>query len=136
MSRKQNPRPPDFLTTKGTWHHNHHTPIFDEMIDSPAWMVLSDGAKNVYLLIAREYKGAYTGNTVICPYSTMTAHRIRKQSIPKWLRELQALGFIRIESNGGLYKIPNEYRLISDWSKYKTIESALTAKMSVHNDSG
>lgn len=132
---KKNKTPPKHLTSKPTWDHNHYTPIFDEMLDSPAFIALSHGAKIVYLFIIREYKGDFTGNKVICPYATMEAHGIRHQSIPKWLSELVALGFIKIETHGGLYKIPNEYRLISDWVQFKDRESALAAKKKYLNDS-
>lgn len=120
-------RPPKHLTSKPTWNHNHYVPLFDEMLDSPAFVALSHGAKIVYLLIAKEHKGDFTGDKVICPYSTMEEHGIRTQSISKWLRELEALGFIRIDSHGGLYKIPNEYRLLTDWQQYKDKESAKAA---------
>lgn len=128
MSRKKNTKPPDFLTTKKTWHNNHHISLFDEMIDSPAYIVLSDQAKYVYTLIIREYKGMYTGATVTCPYAVMKSHGVRKESIPQWLTELEALGFIRIDSKGGLYKIPNKYRLIDGWSEFKDLKTAQAAK--------
>ena len=127
MSRPK-ARPPDFLTTKGRYDHNHHITLFDEMVDSPAYTALSHGAKAVYTLILKEYRGGFTGNTVICPYSTMKKHGIRKESIPNWLTELSALGFIRIESNGGMYRIPNKYKLINEWTQYRSIESANKAK--------
>ena len=126
MSRKKgNSKPPEFLTTKLTFYRNHYIYLFDEMIDSPAYIALSDGAKYVYTLLVREYKGMYTGNTVKCPYSTMVAHGVRKSSIKHWLDELEVLGFIRIVSHGGMFKIPNEYRLINDWAKFKSVEEAI-----------
>lgn len=127
MSRPK-ARPPDFLTTKGRYDHNHHVTIFDEMIDSPAFTALSHGAKAVYILILKEFRGGFTGNKVVCPYSTMIQHGVRKESIPNWLTELSALGFIRIESNGGMYRIPNKYLLTNEWTRYKTIEQANEAK--------
>ena len=131
MGRKQkNAKPPDFLTAKRTYDHNHHIKLFDEMIDSPAWIVLSDGAKNVYLVIVKEYKGMYTGNKVKCPYSTMKNHGIRTQSIAGWLAELEALGFLKISTRGGLYKIPNEYTLVSEWSQIQSVEEARSKKRS------
>lgn len=127
MGKKQNSKPPDFLTTKPSWHRNHHISLFDEMIDSPAYIALSDGAKFIYTLIVREYKGTYSGNKVVCPYSEMEKHNVRRQSIPVWLNELEALGFIKIKSHGGMFKIPNEYLLVNDWAKFKDIESAKAA---------
>lgn len=137
MSRKKpNARPPYFLTTKSSWKYNHHVSLFDEMIDSPAYMALSHGAKFIYTLIIREYKGMYTGCKVICPYSEMIRHGVRKESIPGWLRELEALGFIMIKSHGGMYKIPNEYLLINGWTKFKSIEEAKAAKHKLPDDTG
>lgn len=137
MSRnKPKPQPPDFLTSKKSWNNNHHVSLFDEMIDSPAYISLSNGAKFIYTLIIKEYKGIFTGNKVKCPYSEMKKHNVRSQSISGWLKELEALGFIRIESHGGMYKIPNEYRLINDWMKFKSIEEAKAAKKKIPDDSG
>lgn len=124
MSKNKFERPPNFLTTKGTYSHNHHFKLFTEMMESPAWSVLSTGARAVYLSLLNEYKGKYNkGNKVICPYETMGKQGIRTQSIPKWLTELEALGFIKI-TRGGINKIPNEYLLICDWAQIKTIEDA------------
>ena len=129
MSRKgyQTP-PPDFLTTKKTNYNNHYIRLYDEMIDSPAYIALSDQAKAVYTLLVREYKGIFTGNVVKCPYALMESHGIRRQSIANWLAELQALGFIQIEIHGGMFRNPNEYRLINGWADFKDIDSAKAAK--------
>lgn len=128
MSKRPKPRPPDFLTTKRTYDHNHYITLFDEMLNSPAWIVLSDGAKNVYLVLIMEYKGMYTGNKVKCPYNTMKNHGIRTQSISAWLVELEALGFLKVSTHGGLYKNPNEYTFINEWSQIKSINEAHSRK--------
>lgn len=130
MSRKNMTGPPSFLTTKPTFNRNRHIKLFHEMLESPAWIVLDHGAQSVYISILAEYKGNYTGNRVKCPYDTMRKHGIRTQSIPKWLVELEALGFIKITTRGGMYKIPNEYLLVAEWAKIKTVEDALTTKES------
>lgn len=140
MSRKPNRKPPPFLTTKPTYNHNHYIQLFDEMIDSPAYKALSHGAKFIYSLLCKEYKGDFTGDTVICPYSTLMEHGVRKASIPNWLNELSALGFIKTISHGGLYKIPNEYQLINDWAMFTDVEEAKAAikafKRDTYNDTG
>ncbi len=128
MSKRPKPRPPDFQTTKKTYNNNRYITIFNEMLDSPAWVMLSDGAKNVYLVIAEQYRGMYTGNRVKCPYSTMKTHGIRTQSIPAWLVELEALGFLKVSTHGGLYKTPNEYTLIGEWSQIKSLDEARNRK--------
>lgn len=131
--RNKNARPPDFLTTKGTYSHNHHFKLFSEMMESSAWFALSTGARAVYLSLLNEYKGDYNGSKVICPYETMGKQGIRKQSIPNWLTELEALGFIKI-IRGGMYKIPNEYLLIGEWAKIKTVEDARKISKSALDD--
>lgn len=124
MSRNTNRKPPPFLTTKPTYNHNHYIQLFDEMIDSPAYKALSHGAKFIYSLLCKEYKGDFTGEIVICPYSTLMDHGVRKGSIRNWTGELEALGFIKIISHGGLYKIPNKYRLINDWARFSDVAEA------------
>lgn len=105
--------PPKFLTPSGN-NHEHHICLYDSMLNSYSWRSLSNGARSLYLIILSQYKGKYTGDTVICPYSYMQKHGIRRGSIPKWSKELQEKGFIKI-AGGGLYKQPNQYKLIGEW---------------------
>ena len=112
-NRKKQQAPPGFLTPSGN-SHEHHIRLYDNMLNSPAWRSLSNGARTLYITILSQYKGVYSGDTVICPYSYMEEHGIRRGSIPKWLDELKEKGFIKIQG-GGLYKQPNHYELIKDW---------------------
>lgn len=126
MGRKrQRDPPPAFATSKG-WHE-HFTPLFDDQLDSPAYIALTAVAKEAYTILRQEYKGSYTGNNVICPYKTFMEKGMTRNSISKAIRLLDTLGFITYES-GGLEHQPSIYHFSEKWKYVKTKEEAETVK--------
>lgn len=65
MAKKRNKEPPQ------KWEcisgHEHFTRLFDSLIHSPAYRVLSPVAAKTLVILKSEYKGNYTGNNIICP---------------------------------------------------------------------
>lgn len=121
--KKRNTSSPSFATKP--YGSNHFTPIYDDQLNSPAFISLSAVAVRVYLILRQEYKGDYTGNKVKCPYDTFTAKGVSRNSISKAIRMLEALGFITCE-RGGLGHQPSIYRFSDNWSKIETLSEAKT----------
>ena len=122
MGKRKQRNPPPRFATKG-YGSKHFTPMFDDQLNSPAFIALSAVAVRVYLILRQEYKGAYTGNRVICPYDTFTEKGISRNSIPKAIRMLEAMGFITCE-RGGLGHQPCIYHFSDRWAKIATPSEA------------
>ena len=119
--KRQRDPPPAFATSKG-WHE-HFTPLFDDQLNSPAYIALTAVAKEAYTILRQEYKGNYTGNKIICPYKTFMEKGMTRNSISKAIRLLEALGFITYES-GGLEHQPTIYHFSEGWKQINTKEQA------------
>ncbi len=119
--RKQRDPPPKFAT-KGTWH-THYVTFFDDLLNSPAYIALRAHAKEAYTILMQEYKGKYTGSTVICPYSTFQEKGMRPNTLSRALTQLEFYDFIKIE-HGGLEHTPSKYHFVEDWKKIETKEDA------------
>ena len=57
MGRRKREPPPAFATIRPTWDKNHYVMLFDDMLDSPAYIALSAHAKEAYVILRQEYKG-------------------------------------------------------------------------------
>jgi len=132
MGRKKKSPPPSFATA-GTWH-THYVVLFDDLLNSPAYIALSAAAKEAYTILMQEYKGIYTGDKIICPYSTFTSKGMRTNTVSRALMMLERFGFIRVEEHGGLERRPNVYRLIDGWKRIRTAEEAKEIKKAFEND--
>lgn len=131
-SRRQHSDPPAFATKKG-WHE-HFTPMFDSQLNSPAYNVLSNVAKVMYLILRQEYKGeSYNGNRVKCPYTTFMAKGISRNSIPEGIRMLEAFGFVECKS-GGLHNQPNIYIFSEEWKKIESVEEGKKIRKMLSED--
>ena len=119
MGRKRRRAPPPSFMT--TLPHRGFVQMFNDQLDSPAFICLSPVAKVIYLILRQQYKGGYTGNDIICPYSTFIEKGISRNSISENLRMLEAMGFITWE-HGGLCHTPNLYHFASDWKNIRSIE--------------
>jgi hypothetical protein len=117
MSKKKRDPPPSFATS-GDWH-KHYIVLFDDLLNSPAYISLSSPAKEAYTILLQEYKGPYTGPNVICPYSTFQSKGMRAATLSRALLELETFGFISYES-GGLGHRPSKYHFKDEWKKIKT----------------
>lgn len=102
---------------------NKHVRIFKGMIEHPAYIHLTDKAKSLYLLLKLQYDGKYnsgkykTPDTVVCPYRDIERLLlIRKEDIRDVIEELEAFGFIKVESRNHI-RDPNQYTFIEEWHK-------------------
>lgn len=117
MSRRRKESPPGFATRSP--NNTHFTPMYDDQLDSPAFIALGAVAVRVYLILRQEYKGRYTGNNVTCPYDTFVKKGVSRNSISKAIRTLEALGFIICE-RGGLGHQATTYHFSDKWSEIRT----------------
>lgn len=126
--RKKRGPPPKFATSYG-WDR-HYNVLFDDLLDSPAFIALTPHAQMIYIRLLQEYKGElYTGNNVICPYSTLVEKGYRRNTIAKAIRMLVHFGFITYEK-GGLEHQPSVYHFSEEWKKIWTkedVDAAMTA---------
>lgn len=99
MGKKPKRDPPPKFATGGTWH-THHVILFDDLLNSPAYIALSSTAKEAYTILMQEYKGKFTNNTVTCPYSTFKSKGMRPNTLSRALLQLETYGFISIEHGG------------------------------------
>lgn len=125
MSRKNKHQEVPSFATAGDWH-NGYVPMFADMIDSPAYISLSATAKEVYLILRKQYRGQDC--TVICPYSTFKKqYLIREETVSNALDQLEIFGFIEIE-RGGLEHKPSKYKLVGKWKELRDQEKLKEAK--------
>ena len=115
MGKKKQRDPPPKFSTGGTWH-THHVIFFDDLLNSPAYIALSAHAKETYTILMQEYKGKYSGPTIICPYSTFKEKGMRPNTLSRALLQLECYGFIKIE-HGGLEHQPNKYTFLDKWKE-------------------
>lgn len=125
--RKKRSPPPPFATSKGTWERNPYTLLFQDQLDSPAYIGLSASAKEAYTILREEYKGPIFGSTVICPYSTFQKKGMRPNTLSRALLMLETFGFIKID-HGGLEHQPNRYTFSEAWKDIKTDEDVRTVQ--------
>lgn len=132
MGKKGQYEPQFWETNSG---RGHWTRLYDDMVESPAFKFLTPEAKILYFFLKKEYKGAYNDlkDTVVFPYTQAVDFTgIRKGNIRKHLEELGKFGFISVKSNGGLYRVPNQYTFTKEW-KYINDEEARSIKEAVRS---
>ena len=129
MGKKPKRDPPPKFATGGTWH-THHVILFDDLLNSPAYIALSATAKEAYTILMQEYKGKFTNNIVKCPYSTFKSKGMRPNTLSRALLQLETYGFISIE-HGGLEHQPSKYRFIDKWKESYNPEFLNKAKADV-----
>jgi len=115
MGKKKQRDPPPKFATGGNWN-THHIFLFNDLLNSPAYLALSAHAKEAYIILMQEYKGPYTGPKVICPYSTFKEKGMRPNTLSRALMQLECFGFIEIE-RGGLEHQPSIYTLVDRWKE-------------------
>lgn len=76
---KRGAPPPTFMTALP---HKGFVQMFNDQLNSPTFISLSNVAKVMYLILRQEFKGDYTGNNIICPYNTFIEKGISRNYIP------------------------------------------------------
>lgn len=84
--RKKSP-PPQFATAKGSWDRTTYVMLFNDQLNSPAYIALSAHAKEAYTIIRQEYKGPeYTPDNVVkCTYPTFRSKGMRQNTVSRAL---------------------------------------------------
>lgn len=112
--------------------HERFIRIFESMFESPAFRMLTPVATKVYLILKNEYRGNYTMNNIICPYSTFEENNISRNSISPALKLLEAMGFIDKEP-GNLMRQPSKYHFSDRWREVKDDATARKIRDDVQN---
>lgn len=119
MARKKSYKPHFFESTTS---NEHYTRLYDSMLKSDAWKDLNHSSRSVYTILKMQYKGEYTGETVLCPYKDFQEYGMNTTTIKNAIKDLEEHGFIRCEHGvlvtGNLHREPNEYRFISEWKDW------------------
>jgi hypothetical protein len=78
------------------------TALLTDMLESPAWRVLSLSARRVLDRVAIELRhhGGKEGDGLCVTYADFEAYGIERHAIPPAVREAVALGFLRIARQG------------------------------------
>ena len=113
MSKKIRTPPQSFQTPSGSWHEPHIV-LFSKLVHSASWRQLSHGARDLYIVLLFQYKGAYTGEAVKCPYTDIIPFGFSRAHIGKYIGELEKAGLIETE-HGGTSRIPNVYHFSDRW---------------------
>jgi hypothetical protein len=116
-----------------------------EMLESPAYMVLSLSAHRVIDRISIEmaHHGGQDNGVLPVTYDDFVAYGIDRHAVAPAIREAEALGFIEVTERGrasaGEFRSPNKFRITfqpilkrnratieptNDWRGIKTIEGA------------
>ena len=104
--------------------HEHFTRLYDSMLESSAYRSLSHAARTVYIELKKQYKGSYTGDTVICPYKVFQEYGMNTVTIKNALCDLEEKGFIEViqgtpQAQGcNIRRQANQYRFTSAWKNY------------------
>ncbi len=109
------------------------------MLEAPAYRVLSLAARRVLdriILESMRHAGKDNGSLPVS-YEQFVEYGIERGSIPPALRELEALGFIKIKrgrAGNSEFRTPNKFtltclwndkdNLTDDWKKIETVEKA------------
>ncbi|MBB3772040.1 hypothetical protein FHS55_002649 [Angulomicrobium tetraedrale] len=93
-----------------------------EMLLSPAHRELSRAARQVLdrLMIEHSQHAGNENGGLICTHADFMRHGIDRHAIKPAIRELEALGFVRVRQGGagnGEFRQPNRFRLTFAWSK-------------------
>ncbi len=122
------------------------------MLESPAYRALSRGAHQVLARIEIEHAhhGGADNGQLPCTYDDFERYGLHRRSIAPAVRELEALGFIRLTQRGcagnAQFRQPSFYRLTfrhtkddtgdgsHEWRRIETIEQAETLASAARND--
>lgn len=113
-----------------------------EMLESPAWRVLSLSARRVFdrIQIEHAHHGGRENGRLPVTFKDFAEFGVERHRIRPAITELDALGFIRITQHGRAgnadFRIPNKFRLThllandgvepatNEWRRIKTLEEA------------
>lgn len=88
-----------------------------EMLESPAWLALSDDARRLLQRLDVEHMrhGGSENGSLLCTYSDFVVAGVRRNAISAAIREAEALGFLEVGRKGyrsrAEFRAPSLYRL-------------------------
>jgi len=88
-------------------------PIFKDMLKSNAWGQLSNPARVAYIHMKAKVCTPYP-DEITLSYREMEKF-MQQRTFSRAIRQLEELGFIKIEQKGGLYRRRNFYTLSEQW---------------------
>ena len=87
-----------------------------EVIDSKAWVDLTNAARVAYVHMKRQVRSS---NSPPVPLSYRKMEAImNRHTFSSSLKQLEKVGFIKKEQQGGLYRRRNFFRFVDDWKQY------------------
>jgi hypothetical protein len=112
-----------------------------EMLESPAWRVLSQAGHRVFdrICIELAHHGGNDNGRLPVTYEQFVEYGVHRHSVAPAIREVEALGFVEITQRGkpsaGEFRWPNYFRLTCvnckstphpthEWRRIKTIKEA------------
>jgi hypothetical protein len=104
MSKKKNRLPPFVYITK-------------EMLNSPAFISLTNAARVTYLLLQAQISKT-DQSKVKFPY-TQAEKYMDRHTFTRAIKQLTNKGFIRQSQEGGLYRKTNAYEFLTEWNLFK-----------------
>lgn len=107
--------PPAFETSDA---HGGYVALYRDLLYSPAFIALRATAKEVYVYLRSQYKGAAMGNKVKMPYSDFEKVGVNRHTLVNAIDMLECFGFISVK-RGGLEHEPSEYTFSTDWKNIK-----------------
>src|SRR5262249_22016716 len=103
---------------KKGYKHPDYIAIYRHTFKSAAWQALSVGARAVYLELASNYNTRRMNAVYLAARTGAERLGASKNTITKWLRELQHYGFIALVRGGSLgvegYGLAQTFRLTID----------------------
>ena len=91
--------------------------VFKDLLHSPAWESLTNGARVAYLHILADDNGRKNGILKL-PYS-QARKLMDKKTYTRALHQLQDRGFIVVTNPGGLFNRCTEYGLSTGWRDWR-----------------
>ncbi len=87
-----------------------------DIIDSKAWMDLTNAARVAYIHMKRQVR---SWNSPPVPLSYRKMEPImNRHTFASSLKQLEKVGFIKKQQQGGLYRKRNFFRFVDDWKQY------------------
>jgi hypothetical protein len=101
--------------SKRVYKHPDYVAIYRHTFKSPAWKALSVGARATYLELAANYNTKMMNAVYLSARTGAERLGASKNTVIKWLRELQHYGFIALVRSGSLgvygYGLAQKFRL-------------------------
>ena len=89
------------------------------ILNCEAWQNLSSGARNIYIVMKAKYNKNNNGE-IQARYSELQKFKGLKNphTISRCFKELEKGGWIEQTFMGGLFRIPNKYKLTGKWDEH------------------